>query len=172
MKTTISLKVAIILLAATALSFAYDLEYKKVENGKISVLVPKGFVYQNKITFKPKPGSSVPDDYFFNKDTSEEVEFIKYPLYMPNLITFKPLMDRAMKTEAKATYYNDTATINGTKMYVMEYEATDEGKMKYVKVYLFNIKDTTYMAGTGCHIGLKNEWKPTSDKILNSLRLN
>ncbi len=81
-------------------------------------------------------------------------------------------MDGAMKSEAAKTYYNDTATVNGTKMYVMEYEGIDDHKMKYVKAVIFNIKDTTYMGATACHIGLKSQWQPTSEQILKSLKLN
>jgi hypothetical protein len=170
MATIFNLKLAAF--AALSMLFIGDnLAYRDAENGKVKILVPAGFVHLTKPNIPKKNGEDPPDDYFFNKDTTEEILFLAFPQYSQDLNSVRPMMNGVMKT-AKKAYFNDTTTVNGIKMYVAEYDLTEKGKTKYVRAFFFNAGKTTLLGGISCNIALKNQWKPISEKIFKSLRVN
>jgi hypothetical protein len=158
------------MLIILTLPFADNLEYRSVDGGKVKIMIPKDFFYLLKTS--SVPGQPTRDEHYFCKDTLEEVEIYKTAVFAQDLITMKPLMTEALKLESKKTYFNDTLTVNGIKMYVAEYDKVDGGRMKHLKYFEFNVKDSTYSGGIGCVISLKDKWAPTAEKIFRSIRLN
>jgi len=160
------------LFTLVALLLADNLEYRSAGGGAIRVLVPKDFLYCSKNNYVPKPGEVAPDDYFFCSDTSKEIEFYKTPVFAKDLISLKPLFAESLKQEATKVYFNDTLTVNGIKMYVAECDKIDGGKMKHIKFFEFNVRDSTYSGGIGCSIKLKDQWMATGEKIFRSIKIN
>jgi hypothetical protein len=158
------------LLTLMTLPLADNLVYRTVGGGTMRILVPKDFSYQIKIG--KTPGEPATDERFFCKDTLEEVQIDKTPLFAKDLTELKPLMTEALKTESKKTYFNDTLTSNGIKMYIVEYDKVDGGRLKHVKYFEFNVRDSAYGGGIGCVFALKDKWAPTAEKIFKSIRLN
>jgi len=172
MNTTFNIKLIAVLFALSALPLADNLQYRPVCGGTVKILVPKDFLYRSKTTYVPKPGEFVPDDYFFCIDTSKEIEFYKTPVFAKDLISLKPLFAESLKQEAVKVYFNDTLTVNGIKMYVAECDKIDGGKMKHIKFFEFNVRDSTYSGGIGCLIKLRDQWMPTGEKIFRSIKAN
>ncbi|HZY38162.1 MAG TPA: hypothetical protein VFE53_16010 [Mucilaginibacter sp.] len=156
---------------ALSLFFITDnLAYRDAENGKVKILVPANFLHLTKQNMPKRPGEDPPDDYFFSKDTTEEILFLTFPSYAANLNSARPMMDGAMRM-AKKVYFNDTTTVSGIKMYLTEYDLVEKGKTKYVRAFIFNIGNSTLLGGISCNIALKTQWQPIGEKILKSLRI-
>ena len=149
-----------------------DLGYRDAENGKVKILVPTDFVHQTKQNYVPKKkGEEAPDDYFFNKDTTEELVFLTFPMHTPDLNTLRPIMGGTMKSGPDKVYFNDTTTVNGIKMYITEYDIMEGAKMKHVKAFIFNVGNDTFEGGLTCNADQKSQWQPIGEKMLKSLRI-
>jgi hypothetical protein len=165
--------IGIIIISAITLSFSIDLEYRNVVNGKLKILIPKGFIHVPKGSYKLHyEGEPAPDDFYCNKDTSESVSFLKSPQYLPDVSACKQFSSLLQLNPTFKVHYNDTITVNGNKMYLIDMEAMDVGKLRYGKMFFININNTTYVGEISCNVALKKAWLPVSDRILKSIKVN
>ncbi len=165
--------IAIIIISAIALSFTIDLEYRNMIDGKLKILIPKNFIHVPKGSYKLHyEGEPAPDDFYCNKDTSESVSFLKSPQYLPDVSSCRQFSSLLQLNPTFKVHFNDTITVNGNKMYLIDMEAMDVGKLRYGKMFFINIKDATYIGEISCNVALKKTWLPVSDRILKSIKVN
>jgi hypothetical protein len=160
------------LLALCLVSFADNMSYRNAEGGKIKFLVPVDFQYYSKAQYVPQyKGDGTPDDYFFSKGRSEEIAVIQLSASAGNLTDLRPMMTGVAQMGTK-TYFNDTTTVNGIKMYVLEVDGKDGEILKHIKYFALNADGATYLCSLACLINLTGQWKPTAEKIIRSVKIN
>jgi len=163
--------VLIAVFAITSLSFIIDLEYKDVAGGELKILMPKNFLKISTKSFKPSaPGQPIPEDYYGNKDTSEKIAFVK--LQKGDLKDWEHMLGIMISSSATKIYFSETKSINGNKIYIAKYDASGNKKSFYIDFFLINTKNNTIWGTITCDKKLKEEWFPTSEKILNSIKIN
>jgi hypothetical protein len=97
---------------------------------------------------------------------------LKFATNESNLNDFRPMMTGVSQIPGTKTYFNDTTTVNGIKMYVFEADGKDGDIPKHIKTFIFNADGATYMGGTACLISLKDQWRPVSEKIIRAIKIN
>jgi hypothetical protein len=171
---------AIFLMAIVTLSFSSDLEYKDVLDGKLKMLIPADFIHVPKGSYKLHYiGDKAPDEFYCNRDTSEYLALEQLPKITVNFSHVKELVQLVWSyptnnsdTTNNKVHFNDTTTINGNKIYLLETDGMDSGKFRATKTFIMNTHDSAVLGVISCDIGLKQAWAPISDRMLKSIKLN
>ncbi|NQY08627.1 MAG: hypothetical protein HRT71_03830 [Flavobacteriales bacterium] len=169
-----TVNILIIILGILAISFvSEELVRKDVLDGDMSMLIPKDFIHIKKEEYIPSySGEPKPDDYYCNNDTTIEISFMSLPKRSDDLNWCKAFSESAFLIRASNTYFNDTLTINSTKVHLTEFESTFKGKETYSKMFFINLKTTTVIGNISCDLKLKEEWMPKAALIFESIKSN
>ena len=162
-------------MAIVILSFRSDLEYKDILDGKLKMLIPADFIHVPKGSYKLHYiGDRAPDEFYCNKDTSEYLALEQLPKITVNFSHVKEESVRLAWSDTinNKVHFNDTITINGNKIYLLETDGMDSGKFKATKTFIMNTNDGAVLGVISCDIGLKQAWAPISDRMLKSIKLN
>jgi len=163
------------LMAIVILSFRGDLAYRDVMGGQLKMLIPADFINVPKGGYKQHyAGEPTPDDFYCNKDTSEYVALIKLPIRLDDLGHAKQQIGQmALMDTSNKVYFNDTTTINGNKIYLLDLDGTALGKRSALKTFIVNTRNGGSLMGViSCDIALKKAWWPVTDQMLRSIKLN
>ena len=154
------------------LSFSGDLAYRDVAGGKLKMLMPADFINVPKEAYKKHYADEpVPDYFYCNKDTSEYVALMKMPNRMADLSQAKQMGQMALLDSTTKVHFNDTITVNGNKIYLLDMDSKLGRKPESIKTFIINIPDGTVMGMISCNLALKKTWLPVSDQMFRSIKL-
>jgi hypothetical protein len=173
LKSTRLRTAAIITLSIFIFSFGSDLAYRDVLAGQLKMLIPTDFIRVPKESYKPHyEDDKIPDDYYCNSDTSVYVGFVKLPWKANDMSQAKQAMQMATLDSANKIHFNDTLTVNGNKLYLLDMDGMDEGKRKFLKMFFINTKESSVMGIITCNIALKKTWSPMMEQMFKSIKIN
>jgi len=136
------------------------------------MLIPKDFIHIPREAYKKHyDDEPTPDDYYCNKDTSEDIVFAKLPRQLPDLSMAKQMGQMALLDSTNKVHFNDTTTVNGNKVYLLDLDGMGLGKLKYVKTFIVNTPTSSILCVIECNTDHKKTWKPISDQIFNSIKI-
>jgi len=110
------------------------------------------------------------EDYYCNKDTSVKITCAK--LQKADLQGWANMMGIMITTQASKIYSSETKVINGNQVYIAKYDASGNGKPFYIDFFLINTKNYTVWGTIACDEKIKEGLMPTSEEMLNSIKLN
>lgn len=166
--------IPVIAFSILLLSFTtHDLEKKDILDGELTLLIPKDFKQIKKEDYIPSySGDLKPDAYFSNETRTVEISLLKLPKKAEDISEFKRISEAAFLARASKTYFNDTISVNSTKLHLTEFESIFEGKETYAKIFFVNLKSVTVIGKISCDIDLKEKWFSDISRIFNSIKLN
>jgi len=77
------------------------------------------------------------------------------PKHVDDLSQAKQMGQMALIDSANKVHFNDTTTINGNKMYMLEMDGMDRSKYSAAKTFIMNTHDGAVLGVISCDIALK-----------------